>query len=98
MDVGQPESVAAAFSQIADKHGRCDVLVNCAGVAKVFPFLDFPLDNFIATMTVNVTGTLLCSQHAARQMVKNHWGRIVNIASVAGMRAVGKGRTAYGTL
>jgi NAD(P)-dependent dehydrogenase (short-subunit alcohol dehydrogenase family) len=97
MDVGQPESVAAAFSQIADKHGRCDVLVNCAGIAKVFPFLDFPLDNFIATMNVNVTGTLLCSQHAARLMVKNRWGRIVNIASVAGMRAVGKGRTAYGT-
>jgi 3-oxoacyl-[acyl-carrier protein] reductase len=97
MDVGQPESVATAFSQIAERHGRCDVLVNCAGIAKVFPFLDFPLDNFIATMNVNVTGTLLCSQHAARLMVKNRWGRIVNIASVAGMRAVGKGRTAYGT-
>ena len=37
----------------------------------------------------------LCSQHAARLMTKNRWGRIVNIASVAGMRAVGKGRTAY---
>lgn len=97
MDVGQAESVTAAFSQITEEHGRCDVLVNCAGIAKVFPFLDFPLDNFIATMNVNVTGTLLCSQHAARLMVKNRWGRIVNIASVAGMRAVGKGRTAYGT-
>lgn len=97
MDVGQAESVTAAFSQIAQEHGRCDVLVNCAGIAKVFPFLDFPLDNFTATMNVNVTGTLLCSQHAARMMVKNRWGRIVNIASVAGMRAVGTGRTAYGT-
>lgn len=97
MDVGRAESVAEGFSKIAEKHGRCDVLVNCAGIAKVFPFLDFPLDNFIATMNVNVTGTLLCSQHAARLMIKNRWGRIVNIASVAGMRAVGKGRTAYGT-
>lgn len=97
MDVGQPESVADGFSRISGQHGRCDVLVNCAGIAKVFPFLDFPLDNFIATMNVNVTGTLLCSQHAARLMTKNKWGRIVNIASVAGMRAVGKGRTAYGT-
>jgi 3-oxoacyl-[acyl-carrier protein] reductase len=97
MDVGQPESVEAAFSRISGQHGRCDVLVNCAGIAKVFPFLDFPLDNFIATMNVNVTGTLLCSQHAARLMTRNRWGRIVNIASVAGMRAVGKGRTAYGT-
>lgn len=97
MDVGQPQSVADGFSKIDERHGRCDVLVNCAGIAKVFPFLDFPLDNFLATMNVNVTGTLLCSQHAARLMTRNRWGRIVNIASVAGMRAVGKGRTAYGT-
>jgi 3-oxoacyl-[acyl-carrier protein] reductase len=44
-----------------------------------------------------VTGTLVCSQHAGRLMARHGWGRIVNIASVAGMRAVGKGRTAYGT-
>jgi 3-oxoacyl-[acyl-carrier protein] reductase len=73
------------------------VLVNSAGIAKVFPFLEFPLDNFVATMNVNVTGTLLCAQHAARLMVRHQWGRIVNVASVAGMRAVGTGRTAYGT-
>jgi NAD(P)-dependent dehydrogenase (short-subunit alcohol dehydrogenase family) len=48
-------------------------------------------------MNVNVTGAFLCSQHAARLMVRHKWGRIVNIASVAGMRAVGTGRTAYGT-
>lgn len=97
MDVGLAESIAAGFSRVSDRHGRCDVLVNCAGIAKVFPFLDFPLDNFVATMNINVIGTLLCSQHAARLMAKNRWGRIVNIASVAGMRAVGRGRTAYGT-
>ena len=97
MDVGRAESIAAAFSQVEKEYGRCDVLVNCAGIAKVFPFLEFPLENFAATMNVNVTGTFLCSQHAARLMVKNRWGRIVNIASVAGMRAVGTGRTAYGT-
>ena len=97
IDVGRPESIAAAFSQVEKEYGRCDVLVNCAGIAKVFPFLEFPLENFAATMNVNVTGTFLCSQHAARLMVKNSWGRIVNIASVAGMRAVGTGRTAYGT-
>jgi len=97
LDVGNAESIAAAFSEIADSHGRCDVLVNNAGIAKTFPFLEFPLDNFQATMAVNVTGTLLCSQHAARLMLTRRWGRIINIASVAGMRAVGQGRTAYGT-
>ena len=97
LDVGRPESVADAFAQVQRQHGRCDILVNSAGIAKVFPFLEFPLDNFVATMNVNVTGTLLCSQAAARLMVPRGWGRIVNIASVAGMRAVGSGRTAYGT-
>jgi len=97
LDVGKSESIAAAFQQVEREHGRCDILVNSAGIAKVFPFIDFPLDNFLATMNVNVTGTLLCSQAAARLMVKQGWGRIINIASVAGMRAVGSGRTAYGT-
>ena len=97
MDVGRPESIAQAFAQVERDFGRCDILVNCAGIAKVFPFLDFPLDNFAATMNVNVTGTLLCAQAAARLMLRSHWGRIVNMASVAGMRAVGTGRTAYGT-
>ncbi len=97
IDVSDAESVARAFAAVEQRHGRCDVLVNSAGIAKVFPFLEFPLDNFVATMNVNVTGTFLCSQHAARLMVRHRWGRIVNVASVAGMRAVGTGRTAYGT-
>jgi NAD(P)-dependent dehydrogenase (short-subunit alcohol dehydrogenase family) len=97
IDVSDPGSVASAFADIEQRHGRCDVLVNSAGIAKVFPFLESPLDNFAATMAVNVTGTFLCCQHAARLMARRKWGRIVNIASVAGMRAVGTGRTAYGT-
>lgn len=97
IDVGDAKSVSQAFEQVDKRYGRCDVLVNSAGIAKVMPFLEFPLDNFAATMNVNVTGAFLCAQHAARLMVKHRWGRIVNIASVAGMRAVGTGRTAYGT-
>lgn len=97
IDIGSPESIAQAFAQVDARHGRCDVLVNNAGIAKTFPFLEFPLDNWLATMNINVTGTLLCSQHAGRLMARHGWGRIISIASVAGMRAVGKGRTAYGT-
>lgn len=97
IDAADAASVAQAFLAIDGRHARCDVLVNCAGIAKVFPFLEFPLDNFVATLNVNVVGTLLCAQHAARLMVRHRWGRIVNLASVAGQRAVGTGRTAYGT-
>ncbi len=97
IDVGSPESIAQAFERVSREFGRCDILVNNAGIAKVFPFVEFPLDNWVATMNINVTGVLLCSQHAARLMIPRGWGRIISIASVAGMRAVGKGRTAYGT-
>src|SRR6201989_1542505 len=97
LDVGQPASINAAFEHIATTFGRCDVIVNNAGIAKTFPFIEFPLDNWLATLNINLTGTLLCSQCAARLMLPKGWGRIINIASVAGMRAVGKGRTAYGT-
>ena len=97
MDVSEPASIASGFAHIEQLAGRCDILVNSAGVATVAAFLDFKLEEFQRTMNINVTGTLLCSQHAARLMVKHQWGRIINIAPVAGMRAVGSGRTAYGT-
>lgn len=97
IDVGDPASVAAAFDVIDRRCGRCDIVVNNAGIAKTFPFVDFPLDSWQAHLAINVTGVLLCAQHGARRMMRERWGRIINIASVAGMRAVGVGRTGYGT-
>jgi 3-oxoacyl-[acyl-carrier protein] reductase len=96
LDVADPASVAAAFEAVERRFGRCDILVNNAGVAKTYPFLDFPIDNWRLTLDVNVTGTMLCAQHAARAMKRRGWGRIVNIASISGLQASG-GRAAYGT-
>lgn len=96
LDAGNPQTIAAAFESVAARFGRCDILVNNAGIAKTYGFLDYPLDHWQRVMDINVTGTLLCSQHAARLMHRDGWGRIVNLASVAGLRA-SAGRTAYGT-
>jgi NAD(P)-dependent dehydrogenase (short-subunit alcohol dehydrogenase family) len=97
IDVGDPASITAAFDIIDRRCGRCDIVVNNAGIAKTFPFVDFPLDSWQAHLAINLTGALLCAQHGARRMMRSRWGRIINIASVAGMRAVGVGRTGYGT-
>jgi NAD(P)-dependent dehydrogenase (short-subunit alcohol dehydrogenase family) len=97
IDVGDPASITAAFDTIERRCGRCDIVVNNAGIAKTFPFVDFPLDSWQAHLAINLTGVLLCAQHGARRMMRERWGRIINIASVAGMRAVGAGRTGYGT-
>ena len=97
IDVGDPASIAAAFEVIDRQCGRCDIVVNNAGIAKTFPFVDFPLDSWQAHLAINVTSVLLCAQQGARRMMRERWGRIINIASVAGIRAVGAGRTGYGT-
>ncbi|MCA3132382.1 MAG: SDR family NAD(P)-dependent oxidoreductase [Betaproteobacteria bacterium] len=97
LDVTHAASVEACFAEVDARWGRCDVVVNNAGIARTFPFLDFPLDSWKAHLDVNVTGVLLCAQQGARLMRRRAWGRIINVASVAGMRAVGVGRTGYGT-
>ena len=96
MDVGEAGSIAAGFAGLEKRYGRCDILVNNAGVGRAFPFLDYPLDDWQRTMAVNVTGAMLCGQHAARMMKERGWGRIVNVASASGFRA-SLLRTAYGT-
>jgi NAD(P)-dependent dehydrogenase (short-subunit alcohol dehydrogenase family) len=92
IDIGDAQSIAAAFASLQ----RCDVLVNNAGIARTQAFLECDLADWQRVLNINVTGTLLCGQHAARLMRATGWGRIINVASISGMRA-SMGRTAYGT-
>ncbi|ASM75750.1 MAG: SDR family NAD(P)-dependent oxidoreductase [Sulfitobacter sp.] len=96
LDVSDPASVNAAFDE-TERWDKCvDVLVNNAGIVGINPFLDFPLEDWNRVMAINLTGSMLCAQLAAREMVRQRYGRIINITSVSGIRA-GVGRTAYGT-
>ena len=96
LDVGNNTSITETFSWLTDTYGRCDILVNNAGIARTYAFVEYPDDHWLATLNVNVTGAFRCGQHAARLMIERGWGRIVNIASISGLRA-GVGRAAYGT-
>ena len=96
IDVGDAQSIAAAFAFLQERFGRCDVLVNNAGIAKTQAFVDCDLSDWQRVLNINLTGSLLCGQHASRLMSAHGWGRIINVASISGMRA-SLGRTAYGT-
>ena len=85
MDVGDHASVAGAVRQTLAKHASIDVLVNCAGVtgpnAKVW---DYPVDAWSQVMQVNLNGLFYCCREVVPIMQRGGYGRIVNIASVAG--------------
>jgi NAD(P)-dependent dehydrogenase (short-subunit alcohol dehydrogenase family) len=66
--------------------GRVDILVNNAGTASSNPLSRVTLTDWRHVMDVNATGTFLCTQAAYEEMVQRGWGRIVNVASVAGLR------------
>lgn len=93
LDVSSPESCAEAVQAILARHGRLDLLVNCAGIGREIPFLETPVDIFDRIIAVNLRGTFLIGQACARAMQPG--AAIVNIASVSGMRG-NVGRTAYG--
>lgn len=96
VDVSSATSVSEFFERLRNSFGRCDVLVNNAGIIKLTSFMELPFDVWNSTLAVNLTGPLLMAQHAVPLMMLNNWGRIVNIASISGFRA-SVGRAAYGT-
>lgn len=85
MDVTSETSVAQTLEAIVEEFGHVHVLVNNAGVIKMNPFVDISAADYASTFDVNVKGVFLCSQLAAKQMIRqNDGGAIVNIASNAG--------------
>ncbi len=96
IDVTNYEHAERLTAETVKEFGQVDIIVNSAGIANHMPFLEATPEDFQRIMRVNLEGTLYCAQHAARQMVKQGYGRVINIASVSGVRA-GIGRTGYGT-
>jgi len=81
VDVTDPGSISAALEEI----GKVDVLVNNAGIAGMnVPTVDYPIEEWQRVLRINLTSQFLCCRAIAPRMVKARYGRIVNIASVAG--------------
>ncbi len=85
LDVTDPAAVAEAFAAAAERLGAVDILVNNAGAAASAPFAKTSLDLLAGMMAVNLTGAFLCTQAVLPAMVAAKHGRIVNVASTAGL-------------
>jgi NAD(P)-dependent dehydrogenase (short-subunit alcohol dehydrogenase family) len=85
-DVTQGDSVRAAFAKARRQHGPVHLLINNAGQAVSAKFTDVDEALWNRIIGVNLTGTYLCTREALPDMLQGGFGRIVNIASVAGLR------------
>ena len=85
LDVTNPESVSGAFNAVHSADGRLDILVNNAGIGgRVAPVWEQSDSDWALTIAVNLTGVFNCCRAALPFMIERGYGRIVNIASVAG--------------
>jgi NAD(P)-dependent dehydrogenase (short-subunit alcohol dehydrogenase family) len=85
VNVASHEDVIEAARQSKDALGKVDILVNCAGITgATAPVQDFPIDSWLQVMNVNLNGTFYCCREIVPLMATQGYGRIINIASVAG--------------
>lgn len=87
-DISKGEDVQNMIKQIITEESRIDVLINNAGISpkregRKIPFIEIPEEQWDRVLGINLKGAFLCSQAAARYMIEQRYGRIVNICSVA---------------
>jgi len=85
-DITRPEQVARLVQQVEESFGPVSILVNNAGIARFAPLWQLSVEDYDAMMDVNVKGAFLCSRAVIPGMIERKRGRILNVASVAGVR------------
>ncbi|MFC7062150.1 SDR family oxidoreductase [Halobacillus seohaensis] len=85
-DITNPDDIQHVVDKTVERFGSIDILVNNSGATWGAPVEDMPLEAWQKVMNVNVTGTFLMSQAVGKVMLKQESGKIINIASVAGLK------------
>jgi 3-hydroxybutyrate dehydrogenase len=86
VDVANETSVAAAFEAARAHHGPIGILINNAGITPSAPLHKTDLAMWNEVLAINLTGAFLCARAALADMYAGGWGRIVNVASIAGLK------------
>lgn len=84
-DISKEIEVQKMIKQAIDIFGKIDVLVNNAWIVFDVPFFERTIEQFRRTLDVNLIGTFLCSKYTSIEMLKNNWGKIINISSTNAM-------------
>ena len=84
MDLASSESVRAAVAAVVERHGAIHILVNNAGITRDKLLIQMKEDDFSAVIDTNLKGAWTAIQAATKPMMKQRWGRIINIVSVVG--------------
>jgi NAD(P)-dependent dehydrogenase (short-subunit alcohol dehydrogenase family) len=86
-DVSNPGQVQAVVDKTLTVYGKVDILINNAGVSWGAPPEAMPLEKWQKVIDINLTGAFLFSQAAGRAMLERQYGRIINVASIAGLQS-----------
>lgn len=89
-DVSREDEVQALFQQVMERYGRVDILVNCAAIVAVQPFLTMDIATWDRVIDTNLRGTFLCCREAFRIMAAQDRGVIINLSSLSGVKGVEK--------
>jgi len=84
-DVTKEETVAAAAKAVEDEYGKIDILINNAGAGGTVPIEETTLNDWNKDINVDLTGVFLTTREFGKVMIKNRYGRIINIASMYGL-------------
>jgi len=94
-DVCKKTQVESMVKKVIDKFGRIDILVNNSGTSRMCPIMEFTEEDWDMVIDTNVKGVFLCTQAVAKDMVKNKYGKIINISSTSSLGAIVIGQSAY---
>ncbi len=96
VDVTSEESTASLATQVVEKYGTVDILVNAHGINLKVPAVDIPVAGWDSLFAVNVKGTMLTCKAFGKIMVEKKKGKIINLSSIRGIRGTDGGNAVYG--